>query len=307
VLDPATHDLNAIVEGLEPFLRRLLGERVALVTYLGADMGHIRVDRSQIDQILVNLAINARDAMPDGGTLVVETSAHDAADIDTILDLRAERIALLTVSDTGIGMSEAVRARAFEPFFTTKPFGEGTGLGLATTYGIVRQSGGAITVDSEPGAGTTFRIYLPQVAAIDGPDDEAPEAGRTTQAARTVLVVEDEESVRTLIARMLERMGYRVLQAPNGAAAVSLVGTRLWEVDLLLTDVVMPGMRGPELYEILRSTRPDLEVLFMSGYAEGVDGAGALPAGATLLAKPFAPGALEAAVAEHLAGQGAGG
>jgi PAS domain S-box-containing protein len=301
VLDPATHDLNAIVEALEPFLRRLLGERVALVKHLGAATGHIRVDRSQIDQILVNLAVNARDAMPDGGTLVIETSVHDAADVDGILDLRGERIALLAVSDTGVGMTASVRARAFEPFFTTKPFGQGTGLGLATTYGIVRQSGGAITVDSSPGAGSTFRIYFPQVDPVDVAADDVPAVVTAATPARTVLVVEDEESVRALVARMLERAGYRVLQAPNGAAAVSLVGTRLSEIDLLLTDVVMPGMRGPELYDVLCQARPDLPVLFMSGYAEGHDGAGAIPAGTALLTKPFALDALVAAVAERVA------
>ena len=305
VLDPATHDLNAIVEALEPFLRRLLGERVALVTHLGPETGHVRVDRSQIDQILVNLAVNARDAMPDGGTLVIETAALDADVVDGVLGLRGERIALVSVADSGVGMTEAVRARAFEPFFTTKPFGQGTGLGLATTYGIVHQSGGAITVDSQPGAGSTFRIYFPQVAAVDGEVVDAAPAPDRPPADWTVLVVEDEESVRTLVARMLERTGYRVLQAPNGAAAMSLVGTRLSEVDLLLTDVVMPGMRGPELYEALRSQRPDLPVLFMSGYLDGADGADAIPDGTSLLTKPFSLEALEAAVAERVVGAAA--
>ena len=299
-LDPATHDLNTIVADLEPLLRRLLGERIALVTNLGPVTGHIRVDRSHVDQVLINLAANARDAMPDGGTLVLETMALDGDDVDGMLGLAGDRIAVLTVSDTGVGMSEAVRARVFEPFYTTKPFGEGTGLGLATTYGIVRQSGGAITVDSAPGAGTTFRIFFPQVAAAaapEAPEAPAPVAGPSAQ--HTVLVVEDEESVRALAARMLERLGCRVLQAPNGAAAISLVGTRLDEVDVLLTDVVMPGMRGPELAEALRMVRPDLPVVFMSGYASG-DVGGAVPAVTPLLGKPFTLEELERALGASL-------
>ena len=305
VLAPATHDLNGIVTALEPFLRRLLGEQIALVTHLGTGTGHIRVDRSQIDQILVNLAVNARDAMPAGGTLVVETSAIDGEDVDAALGLTGDRLALLTVGDSGVGMSAEVLARVFEPFYTTKPFGEGTGLGLATTWGIVRQSGGAITVDSEPGAGSTFRIYFPQVPAADAPAAVArgarPEIG-APDGLRTVLVVEDEESVRVLVARMLERLGYRVLQAPNGAAAMSLVGTRLHELDLLLSDVVMPGMRGPELAAALRSLRPELPVVFMSGYADPRDAGGAIPDDAPLLPKPFTLEDLGAAIGPLLGG-----
>jgi PAS domain S-box-containing protein len=295
---PATHELNAIIIDLAPFLGRLLGERIALVTNLDPSTGHVRVDRSQVDQVLVNLAVNARDAMPDGGTLLIETTSLGADDVDAVLGVTGDPIAVLTVSDTGLGMSEETRARIFEPFFTTKPFGEGTGLGLATTYGIVHSVGGAITVDSAIGAGTTFRIYLPESApapVAEQPGDPAvPEAG----TARTILVVEDEESVRSLATRILERAGYHVLQAPNGAAAVSLVGTRLAEVDVLLSDIVMPGMRGPELYEVLRAARPGLPAVFMSGYAAGEAGATLVPDGCTLLAKPFTTEALLAAVAK---------
>ncbi len=300
VLAPAAHDLNAIVSGLAPFLSRLLGERVALVTNLDPETGHVRVDRSQIDQILVNLAVNARDAMPDGGTLVIETHPLDALDVDDVLEVSGERVALLVVADTGLGMPEDVRARVFEPFFTTKPFGEGTGLGLATTYGIVRGSGGAITVDSEPGLGSTFRIYLPEVAPEAAGEASAPVPTTVPGSRHTILVVEDEESVRALARRLLERAGYRVLQAPNGAAAVSLVGTRLDEVDLLLSDIVMPGMRGPELYEVLQTARPDLPAVFMSGYSADGPGAAKTPGECTLLAKPFTSEALLAAVAEAL-------
>jgi PAS domain S-box-containing protein len=304
VLAPTAHDLNAIVSGLAPFLSRLLGEQVALVTNLDPATGHVRVDRSQVDQILVNLAVNARDAMPDGGTLVIETHSLGALDVDHVLGVSGERVAMLVVADTGLGMSEEVRARAFEPFFTTKPFGEGTGLGLATTYGIVRGSGGAITVDSELGMGSTFRIYLPEVQPAVPGEAPAPTPAAVAGSRRTVLVVEDEESVRALARRLLERAGYRVLLAPNGAAAVSLVGTRLDEVDLLLSDIVMPGMRGPELYEVLRTARPDLPAVFMSGYAAGEPGAAETPAGCTLLAKPFTSDELLAAVAEALGSTG---
>jgi PAS domain S-box-containing protein len=300
ILMPAPHDLNLIIDGLEPFLRRLIGEPVALVTNLDQSIGHIRVDRAQIDQILVNLAVNARDAMPQGGTLVVETSSLDAADVDSVLEVRGERIVVLSFSDTGTGMTEEVRLHAFEPFYTTKPFGQGTGLGLATTYGFVRQSGGAITIDSAPGAGTTFRIYFPEVVAVGAAVPATPKPVAEVNALRTVLVVEDEESVRTLVVRMLERAGYRVLQAPNGAAALSLVGTRLAEIDLLLSDIVMPGMRGPELFEVLRTARPDLRAVFMSGYP-AVDEAGPRVSGrAPILAKPFTLEELVSAVAEGM-------
>ena len=204
-------------------------------------------------------------------------------------------------------MSEAVRARVFEPFFTTKPFGEGTGLGLATTYGIVRQSGGAITVDSAPGAGSTFRVYFPEVAPAELPADAGARIEALPAQARTVLVVEDEESVRTLVGRMLERTGYRVLLAPNGAAAVSLVGTRLSEVDLLLTDVVMPGMRGPELAAELRTIRPELPVVFMSGYAAQDDPDASLPEGAVVVTKPFSLAELGTAIEVLLDPRRAGG
>jgi two-component system cell cycle sensor histidine kinase/response regulator CckA len=300
VVAPAAHDLNSIVAGLAPFLGRLLGERIALVTHLGPANGHVKVDRSQLDQMLVNLAVNARDAMPDGGTLVIETASLGREDVDAMLGVTGERIALLTVSDTGLGMTEETQAHVFEPFFTTKPFGEGTGLGLATTYGIVRGSGGAITVDSAPGAGTTFRIYLPEVEPADAEAGAEITAPAVAGPQRTILVVEDEESVRTLTTRMLERAGYHVLEAPNGAAAVSLVGTRLDEVDLLLSDIVMPGMRGPELYETLRAARGDLPAVFMSGYIAGDLGASSVPPDCPVLAKPFASEALLAAVGEAL-------
>jgi two-component system cell cycle sensor histidine kinase/response regulator CckA len=299
------------VTGMEPLLRGLLGERVALVTNLDPATGRIRVDRSNLDQILINLTANALDAMPDGGTLVIETSPIDAAALDGVPGLDRGTVAMLSVADTGVGMSEAVRARVFEPFYTTKPFGEGTGLGLAMTYGIVCQSGGAITVDSTPGTGTTFRIYFPRVeqagppAPADGEPSSVPPPEAVPGTGQTVLVVEDEESVRTLAARMLERLGYRVLQAPNGAAAMSLVGTRLHDVDLLLSDVVMPGMRGPELAETLWVLRPDLPVVFMSGYTAGERGVADIPDRVPLLGKPFSIGELREVVGRLLAG-GAG-
>jgi PAS domain S-box-containing protein len=305
VLSPADHDLNALITSLEPFLNRLLGEQVALVVRLDPDAGWVKVDRSQMDQIVVNLAVNARDAMPDGGTLVIETTAVAGDAVDDLLGLRGDRLAMLRVSDTGVGMTEAVRAHVFEPFFTTKPFGQGTGLGLATTYGIVRQSGGAITVDSVPGSGTTFTILLPNVPASTtaAPATGAPGHGRR-DGTGTILVVEDEDTVRALVVRMLERGGHRVLQAPNGTAAMSLVGSRIDEVDLVLTDVVMPGMRGPELVLELRRRRPELPAILMSGYlATDVDfESDPTLSGLPLLTKPFDAEQLLEVVALQLAG-----
>ena len=308
VLDPGVHELNAIVAGLEPMLRRLLGEQVALVTHLDPSAGHVRVDRSQMDQVLVNLAVNARDAMPDGGTLVIDTGSAAAADVDGPADVDpAGRLAILRVSDTGVGMGPEVLRDIFLPFYTTKPFGEGTGLGLATTHGIVNQSGGTITVSSEIGRGTVFTILLPTVAPVTPVPSPAPAEQPHREGKGTVLVVEDEESVRALVTRMLERSGYRVLGAPNGASALELVGTRLAEVDLLLTDVVMPGMRGPELAATLQAGRPGLPVVFMSGYLGPNEAEDATLAGAPMLTKPFELGVLIAAIAEGMAAGGLAG
>ena len=305
VLDPGVEELNGIVRDLEPLLGRLLGEQVALVTRLEPSAGHVRVDRSQMDQVLVNLAINARDAMPRGGSLVLETASVPAAGQEGFERLEPGAVlAMIRVTDTGVGMSDEVLRNVFEPFFTTKPFGEGTGLGLATTYGIITQSGGTITATSQQGKGSVFTILLPAVAGDMAPGVAGPPgADRMIPGHGTVLLVEDEESVRSLIARMLERRGYHVLQAPNGASALELTRDSLSTVDLLLTDVVMPGMRGPELADRIRARRPDLPVVFMSGYLGDGDEEPTLD-GSPMLRKPFQTDQLVSTIAACMSGAG---
>jgi PAS domain S-box-containing protein len=288
MLDPGDHLVNAIVTDMEPMIRRLVGAHIAVVINLDPAVGHVRVDRSQIDQVLLNLAVNARDAMADGGTLCIGTSMTTRSALDPALQVDAERIAILTVRDSGIGMSADVRSHAFDPFYTTKPRGHGTGLGLATTHGIIAQSGGAITVDSVPGDGSTFAVYLPEVKPVAA----APPvilAKINPAGVGTVLLVEDEDAVREVARRILERAGYRVLHAPNANAALSVIGAGIDEIDLLVSDVVMPGMRGPEMYEVLRKRRPDLPAIFLSGYADLADSTEGMPLGSRFLAKPYTP------------------
>ncbi|HWP62337.1 MAG TPA: ATP-binding protein [Candidatus Binatia bacterium] len=299
ILEPRPVDLAATVGGLEPMLRRLLGERIELVVER-APGAWVEADPAQLEQVVLNLAVNARDAMPDGGRLTIAVGLARAG---SMVDGRSEPLeteaVLLRVQDTGVGMSPEVAARAFEPFYTTKPAGVGTGLGLATVYGIVRQSGGEVFLETAPGAGATFTIVLPR---IDPPTAE-PAAAEAPAAARrpgTILLVEDEAAVRALVRRILEGDGYAVVEAADGGAAEAAAADLDAPPDLLVSDVVLPGLTGPELARRLRARWPDLRIVFVSGYPApeaGLDGAAE---GAAFLAKPFSPDQLRAAVATAL-------
>jgi signal transduction histidine kinase/ActR/RegA family two-component response regulator len=271
VVVPRVLEVNQVVRDLAKMLVRLLGEDVELVTRLAPGVHPICADPGQLEMVLMNLAVNARDAMPEGGRLVLESAnvSLDEAYARSHPDAQPGEHVVLTVSDTGCGMSEEVKAHCFEPFFTTKERGKGTGLGLATVYGIVRQCGGHITVDSQPGQGTTFRLYFPATASSAPvlPSRAARVAPRPG-GGETILVVEDEEGLRRLIGPALEGVGYRVLLAPDAATALRLVETAETPVDLLLTDVVLPRTGGWELAEQLRARRPEVKVLFMSGYSD---------------------------------------
>ncbi|MBF5046252.1 MULTISPECIES: PAS domain S-box protein [Myxococcaceae] len=288
VLQPALLDLNEKVRGLEGMLRRLLSEDIVLATELARTPSRVWADPGQVDQVLMNLVVNARDAMPHGGLLGVETSEVALAQ-GNAAGLPAGPYVVLSVRDTGIGMDAATRARLFEPFFTTKAAGKGTGLGLSTVYGIVQQSGGALEVESSPGAGSTFRVLLPRApAAPQGTEDEADGAHPAPGGHETVLVVEDEAPVRGAACRILERQGYRVLEAKHGADALQVLAAHDGPVHLVLTDVVMPEMGGAELVRELRARGVPARVLFMSGYSEeAVATRGVLVEGVGLLEKPF--------------------
>jgi CheY-like chemotaxis protein len=298
VLQPTVVDLNAVVDDVARMIRRVIGEDIELVIEAAPGLGSVRADRGQIEQVIVNLAVNARDAMPGGGRLVLATRdvALDGAQARG-LSLRAGPHVELTVRDTGVGMDAGTVEHVFEPFFTTKPVGHGTGLGLSTAYGIVRQSGGAIAVESEPGRGSAFRVLLPRIT-----DDEAGPATADSAPGRggteTVMVVEDEELVRRLAATSLRELGYHVLEAADGAEALRLLERHGGPVDLLVTDVVMPGMGGPELARRLAMSRPRMRVIHTSGSADGAE----LGIGSTtpFLAKPYSMAALARKVREAL-------
>jgi len=288
-------DLNAVILDMEKLLRRVISENIEFITRLADDLGPIRADPGQIEQVIMNLVVNARDAMPNGGQIVIQTSnvELDASYLGQRIEGTAGPHVLLTVSDTGIGMDRETQAHIFEPFFTTKPAGKGTGLGLATVYGIVKQSGGHIYVYSEPGSGTTFKIYLPIVADQAGALPRAPRPVVDAGAGETVLVVEDETSVRGLARRILESRGFRVMEASTGEEALRILSHSAEPIDLLLTDMVMPDMGGHTLWEKLMSVRPQTRVVFMSGYSGyDVERIGTLPKGASFLEKPFTPDAL---------------
>jgi signal transduction histidine kinase/FixJ family two-component response regulator len=295
VLDPA-----AIVEGIAPLLRRLLGEHIELATCMAPGLGRVTVDPSQLEQVVVNLAVNAADAMPDGGKLTIELSnvELDAAYGAIYPDAVPGPHVLLAVSDIGTGMDAATKARAFEPFFTTKGVGKGTGMGLATVYGIVKQSGGSVNLYSEPGQGTTFRIYLPAVAQEPtAAVAEAPAARPSSSGAQTILLVEDEPAVRAFARRTLEEQGYTVLEAAAGAEALAIAASHAGPIALLVTDVVMPGLQGHQLAAQLTATRPELRVLYVSGFTENSVIHHGLPDhGVAFLAKPFSVDTLGEAV-----------
>jgi two-component system, cell cycle sensor histidine kinase and response regulator CckA len=301
VLQPQILSLNQAVGEMERMLRRLIGEDVELVTDTAPDLGAVEADPGQIEQVIANLVVNARDAMPAGGRLIVRTANVEVnGHPRTEPQMRPGSYVLLSVSDSGTGMDTETQSRMFEPFFTTKDVGKGTGLGLATVYGIVKQSGGYIWVTSAPGAGTTFDIFLPR--AERPAETDAPARPAVARAARagteTVLVVEDERLVRDLIARNLGERGYGVLTAVNGAEALEAVGRRREPIDLLLTDVVMPELGGPELAARLRAVQPSLKVVYMTGYAERAVAGELAPW--PLLQKPFDVGALADTIREVL-------
>src|SRR5438445_797546 len=293
VLEPRVLDVNTVVASTEKLLTRLLGEDVSLTTTLAAALGAVKVDPGQLEQIIMNLAVNARDAMPRVGRLSIETAnvEMDESYVHGHPLARPGHYVMLAVSDTGTGMDAATQARIFEPFFTTKEAGKGTGLGLATVYGIVRQSSGFIWVYSEPGHGTSFKIYLPRVDEPVSPAGAA--APQVVGGSETVLVVEDVAAVRAVTRQMLERQGYCVLEAANGATALSLARQHQSAIHLLVTDVVMPEVSGRELADQLVQLRPDMKVLFMSGYTDdAVVRHGILQEGIAYLQKPFTPDTL---------------
>ena len=295
VIQPRVLDLNEIVSEMERMLRRLIGEDILLSVVPGVGLGKVKADPGQIEQVLMNLAVNARDAMPVGGRLTIETVNAEVGEAYTARrpGVRPGRYVVLLVSDTGFGMDQETLARIFEPFFTTKDVDKGTGLGLSTVYGIVKQSGGEIHVYSEPGKGTTFRVYLPRVdLAADHPAEGAAPAGMPW-GSETVLLVEDEENVRAATRAVLAMRGYAVLAAENAEAGLAASRAYPGPIHLLLTDVVMPGMSGPQLAEALAGERPEMRVLFMSGYTDAaIVRHGVLPAGMAFLQKPFPPGVL---------------
>ena len=304
VMVPEEVDLNTVVENMEKLMRRLIGEDIRLATSLAPDLGKVRVDPIQIEQVLMNLAVNARDAMPTGGDLRITTAN---AEMHAGLSSRFASVTpgpsvLLTVSDTGVGMDEETQARIFEPFFTTKETGKGTGLGLSTAYGIVKQSGGSIWVDSTPGHGCTFRIYLPRVdAAVAGPAVH-PAAPETPLPGERILLVEDEEAVRQLAFMVLTRAGFHVESAADGTEALRMAANAAQPFTLLLTDVVMPGMSGREVAEALTVRQPGMKVLYMSGHADAsLARHGVTGPGIAMLPKPFRPETLLARVRELLA------
>jgi signal transduction histidine kinase/CheY-like chemotaxis protein len=294
VLQPGVLRLNAIVEAMVPMLTRVIGEDVELSTRLAPRLLHVKADPTQLEQVIMNLAVNARDAMPRGGRLTLETAnlRVDAAHAPPSPDLASGEYVMLGVTDTGLGMDAETRRRLFEPFYTTKEPGKGTGLGLATVYGIVQQSGGHIVVRSQPGEGATFKIYLPAVHdVVEAP--ETPVADDIPRGSETILVVEDEHEVRALVRQVLQERGYRVIEAGGPREALRFVTDATTSVDLLLTDVIMPQMTGRALADLLTADQPGLPVLFMSGYADSaVVEHGVLQSGRAYLQKPFTPAQL---------------
>ncbi|MCA1660183.1 MAG: response regulator, partial [Verrucomicrobiaceae bacterium] len=303
LLEPRVLDLNALVYEMERLLQRVIGESIHIVIDPIRSGARVRADPSQLEQVLLNLGVNARDAMPGGGTLRIATQERDLASEEIIergIDVTPGRYVVLVVSDTGSGMDEETRSRIFEPFFTTKGPGKGTGLGLATVYGIVKQSGGGITVESTPGQGCTFSIFLP--ATTDELDvAELPPVDQKTHGSETILVVEDEEVVRQLICTVLGEAGYEILQAESPEAAVELAHERKKPIHLLVTDIVMPGMNGPALARALSEHQPSLKILYVSGYSDNdISAHGVIDPGLVVLQKPFTQQSLSRKVRELL-------
>lgn len=302
IVKPTLLDLNVVVSDMRAMLVRLIGEDVKVLLDLGPEVAFVKADRGQLEQIVMNVALNARDAMPRGGTLTIATAnvELDEQHAKTHVSLKPVPSVLLTMTDTGTGMTPEVRARLFEPFFTTKAPGRGTGLGLATVHGIVTQSGGIVSVDSEVGKGTTFKVYFPRPDASDVVVEAPPPVSRSRRGTETVLVVEDEEGLRELTRRLLEQHGYRVLVAANAGQALRLF-ERNGAIDVLLTDVVMSGASGQQLARRLSERRPRLKVIYMSGYTEDADVLrDILDPAVTFLPKPFTSEELGAKMREVL-------
>jgi signal transduction histidine kinase len=291
VWQPRVLDVNAVVSHMEGMLRRLISEDISLVAALAGDIGKVNADPGQIEQVIMNLAVNARDAMPAGGKLLIETRAVQL-ESGQVASLLPGRYVQLSVSDSGHGMSAEIASRIFEPFFTTKEVGKGTGLGLSTALGIVEQAGGALTVESKVGVGTIFRVYLPVSAEEAASETGAKEPKRIATRGATVLLVEDETPLRKLISQVLKSAGHTVLEAASGDEALALSARQAGPIDLLLTDVIMPGISGPELAARLRGRRPAMIIVFMSGYDNELVDKKSLETNASFLPKPFTPRAL---------------
>ncbi len=303
VMQPEVLDLNLIVGNMEKMLRRLIGEDIDLVTMLAEELGRVKADPGQIEQVMMNLAVNARDAMPHGGKLTIETAniVVDETYTHRHFGMKSGPYVMLAVSDTGMGMDEKTRSRIFEPFFTTKERGKGTGLGLATVYGIVKQSGGEIWVYSEPGHGSVFKVYLPRVDEVVAGSELRPGPSGLPRGQETLLLVEDEEAVRTLSRQVLEMCGYTVLEARHGEEALLLCEQYQAPIHLLVTDVIMPQMSGYELAQRLLPLRPELKVIYTSGYTDdAIVHHGVLEPGLFFLQKPFTPNSLASKVREVL-------
>jgi two-component system, cell cycle sensor histidine kinase and response regulator CckA len=301
-------DLNIIIENIERLLRPLIGENIELQTRLAADLGRTRADAGQIEQVLMNLVVNSKDAMPSGGKITIQTANARMNNEDVRREysyIQPGQYVVLSVTDTGEGMDKEIQSRIFEPFFTTKEKGKGTGLGLSTVYGIIKQSRGYVLVESEPGLGTTFRIYLPRVEDALEPAGPAGVSRPQAGGSETVLLVEDEESVRQLVRETLESKGYKVLEADNGEAALRIVSEYSEKIDMLITDVVMPGMSGRELSARLCASRPQTKVLYLSGYTEDAIGhEGVVDPDTAFLQKPFTLQMLSRKVREVLGERG---
>jgi signal transduction histidine kinase len=303
VLQPKVLDVNEVVAGMKELLGRLIGEHIALVTSHSGGICTVKADRTQVEQVIMNLAVNARDAMPNGGRLSIETGCVHVG-LDAPNSLRPGPYVVLSVGDSGVGMDAETVSHIFEPFFTTKDVGKGTGLGLSTVYGIADQSGGTVTVESTPAEGSVFRVFLPLAASRIEDEDIAHPGVRHGSYTGTVLLVEDETPLRKLVSRVLTGSRFHVLEAAHGQDALRLAAECAQPIDILLSDVLMPGMSGPELMDRLRQSRPEMLVLFMSGYDKELLGQRGADPMVRFVPKPFTPQALLAAVHELVGGAG---
>ena len=288
---------------MSTMLRRLIGEDIELATITATDLGAVNADPGQIQQVIMNIAVNSRDAMPEGGKLTIETANIDLEEsyVRENAVMKAGRYVMMAISDNGIGMDAETRARLFEPFFTTKEKNKGTGLGLSTVYGIVKQSNGFIWVYSEPGAGTSFKVYFPRLDVKPAQDSQIRKSGDVSQGSETVLLAEDEDSVRHLAGRILRSRGYTVLEAHDGMEALAIAQSFSEKIHLVITDIVMPGMSGRSLVSQLEDLRPGIRSLYISGYTDSaIVHHGILDSNVAFLQKPFAIGSLTQKVRDAL-------